>query len=60
MQQVASAHQSLQGVPPTIAELQYIIEAQQLDGYGMEYYPAKVYIITIEIWTYWSFWWVMI
>ena len=41
-QQVSSAHQSLHGVIPNIAELQYIIEAQQLEGYGMEYYPAKV------------------
>ena len=41
-QQIAQAHQSLQGVRPDIAELQYLIEAQQLDNYGLEYYPAKV------------------
>ena len=41
-QQVAQAHQSLQGVRPDISELQYLIEAQQLDNYGLEYYPAKV------------------
>ena len=44
-QQVAQAHQSLHGVRPDIAELQYLIEAQQLDNYGLEYYPAKVRIL---------------
>ena len=41
-QEVANAHYKLQGLPPAMAELQYIVEAQQLEGYGLEYYPAKV------------------
>ncbi|XP_074654164.1 tyrosine-protein phosphatase non-receptor type 21-like [Tubulanus polymorphus] len=32
---------SLHGVDPTAAELQYLLEVQQLDGYGVECYPAK-------------------
>ena len=35
-------HQRLRGVPPPTAELQFILDAQELDGYGREYYPVKV------------------
>ena len=47
-QQIAQAHQSLQGVRPDVAELQYLIEAQQLDNYGLEYYPAKVTSLQLD------------
>ena len=39
---IVKTHQSLQGLPSAAAELEYIIMAQQLEGYGIEYYPAKV------------------
>ena len=43
-QDIIAGHQRLQGVSASVAELQYIIEVQQLEGYGLEYYPAKVSI----------------
>ena len=39
-----SIHVSLQGVSPVKAEMQYIREIQMMDGYGIEYYTAKVFI----------------
>lgn len=39
--EIASMHQQLTGVSPAAAKLQYIIEAQELEGYGLEYYPVK-------------------
>ena len=42
LQEVVVMHQRLHGVPPLTAELQFILDAQQLDGYGREYYPVKV------------------
>ena len=42
LQEVAVMHHRLHGVPPLTAELQFILDAQQLDGYGREYYPVKV------------------
>jgi len=42
LHEVAVMHQRLHGVPPLTAELQFILDAQQLDGYGREYYPVKV------------------
>jgi len=42
LQEVAVMHQRLRGVPPLTAELQFILETQELDGYGREYYPVKV------------------
>jgi len=42
IQEVAVMHQRLHGVPPLTAELQLILDAQELDGYGREYYPVKV------------------
>ena len=42
MQQMVAIHRSLQGVAPSEAELQYLIEARQLDSYGTEFYPTKV------------------
>ena len=42
LREVAVMHQRLRGVPPLTAELQFILDAQQLDGYGREYYPVKV------------------
>ena len=35
---------SLLGVHPVKAEIQYMKEIQMMDGYGMEYYVAKVSI----------------
>lgn len=40
--EIASMHQQLTSVSPAAAKLQYIIEAQELEGYGLEYYPVKV------------------
>jgi len=42
LREVAVMHQRLRGVPPLTAEMQFILEAQELDGYGREYYPVKV------------------
>jgi len=42
LREVSVMHQRLHGVPPLTAELQFILEAQELDGYGREYYPVKV------------------
>jgi len=42
LQEVAVMHRRLHGVPSLTAELQYILDAQELDGYGREYYPIKV------------------
>ena len=42
IQAVVAAHPLLVGCSSMAAELQYIMEAQQLQGYGLEYYPAKV------------------
>ncbi|XP_014663791.1 PREDICTED: tyrosine-protein phosphatase non-receptor type 21-like [Priapulus caudatus] len=39
-QQAVSAHRVLRGVAHPVAELYYIVEAQQLDGYGQECHPA--------------------
>lgn len=38
---VARQYGSLVGFPPPLAEIYYIMVAQQLDGYGQEAYPAK-------------------
>ena len=40
--EAVAGHASLQGVPPIRAELQYVKELQVMDGYGAEYYSAKV------------------
>ena len=37
-----AGHESLKGMPPVGAELQYVKEVQMMDGYGAEYYTAKV------------------
>jgi len=42
LREVTVMHQRLHGVPPLTAELQFILDAQELDGYGREYYPVKV------------------
>ena len=47
--EIVSTHHSLQGLPPAIAELQYIIEAQKLEGYGVEYYSAKVATTKVSV-----------
>jgi len=39
---VTTQYASLIGFPPPLAEIYYIMVAQQLDGYGQEPYPAKV------------------
>ena len=41
-QDIINCHQTLVGWSPATAEVEYILEAQQLEGYGMEYYSAKV------------------
>ena len=41
--EIVNTHYNLRGIDPRVAELQYIIEAQQLDGYGLEYFNAKVH-----------------
>ena len=41
-QDVINNHQTLVGWSPATAEVEYILEAQQLEGYGMDYYTAKV------------------
>ncbi|XP_066281306.1 tyrosine-protein phosphatase non-receptor type 21-like isoform X1 [Branchiostoma lanceolatum] len=41
VREVINAHQRHRGMAPAQAELSYILEAQQLDGYGQEAYPAK-------------------
>lgn len=41
MECVINAYRKLQGVPPNVAEIYYISEAQQLDGIGQEGFPAK-------------------
>jgi len=40
--EVAIMHQRLRGIAQITAQLQFIQEAQQLDGYGLEFYPVKV------------------
>ena len=35
-------HMALQSVSPTLAEVYYILEAQKLDGYGVDFFQAKV------------------
>lgn len=42
MNESINGHVSLQGVNPVKAEIQYIKEIQMMDGYGMEYFAAKV------------------
>ncbi|CAG0921348.1 unnamed protein product [Notodromas monacha] len=34
-------HVTLQSLSPTLAEVYYILEAQKLDGYGVDFFPAK-------------------
>lgn len=36
-----NAYRNLQGVPPSVAEIYYISEAQRREGYGQEGFPAK-------------------
>ena len=40
--EIVNTHYNLRGINPRVAELQFIIEAQQLDGYGLDYFNAKV------------------
>ena len=42
MNEVLQVYVSLLGVHPVKAEIQYMKEIQMMDGYGMEYYVAKV------------------
>ena len=46
MHEVLNSYSNLQGIHPVKAEVQYIKEIQMMDGYGMEYYTAKVHIAT--------------
>lgn len=45
MQEVLNSYNNLQGIHPVKAEMQYIKEIQMMDGYGMEYYTAKVKLV---------------
>lgn len=45
MQEVLNSYSNLQGIHPVKAEMQYIKEIQMMDGYGMEYYTAKVKLV---------------
>ncbi|XP_075588124.1 protein tyrosine phosphatase non-receptor pez [Dermatophagoides farinae] len=36
-----NAYRNLQGVPPSVAEIYYISEAQRREGYGQEGFPAR-------------------
>lgn len=45
LSEAIAAHASLKGVPPLRAELQYVKEVQMMDGYGAEYYSAKVILL---------------
>lgn len=47
--EIASMHQQLQGFPPATAKLHYIQLAQELEGYGLEYYPVKVGIQFLHV-----------
>ncbi|KAH9424969.1 Tyrosine-protein phosphatase non-receptor type 14 [Dermatophagoides pteronyssinus] len=38
---VINAYRNLQGVPPSVAEIYYISEAQRREGYGQEGFPAR-------------------
>lgn len=40
--EVLQVYIGLQGMHPVKAEIQYMKEIQMMDGYGMEYYTAKV------------------
>lgn len=40
--EVMAAHASLQGLPSARAEIQYIKDVLLMDGYGCDYYVAKV------------------
>jgi len=42
LEEVSVMHRRLHGVLPLTAEQQFILEAQELDGYGREYYPVRV------------------
>lgn len=42
MNEVLQVYMNLQGMAPVKAEIQYMKEIQMMDGYGMEYYTAKV------------------
>lgn len=42
MNEVLQVYAGLAGVAPLRAEIQYMREIQMMDGYGMEYYVAKV------------------
>lgn len=44
-QSIVGSHHLLAGNTQASVELQYIVESQQLQGYGLEYYPAKVSIV---------------
>jgi len=45
-----AGHESLKGVPPVRAELQYVKEVQMMDGYGADYYSAKVRLGWVGNW----------
>jgi hypothetical protein len=42
-QEVVAIHKTLDGISPSTAELHYLNEARQLDSFGTEFYPTKVW-----------------
>ena len=54
LNEVFAAHANLQGVPAARAELQYIKDVQLMDGYGCDFYVAKVCIVLFLLaWKMW-------
>ena len=47
IQEVINTYSNRMGISPDTAELAYITEASQLEGYGQENYPAKVTIVKL-------------
>ena len=47
--EILAVYSSLQGMPQVKAEIQYMKEIQMMDGYGMEYYTAKVPVMLQKI-----------
>lgn len=42
LKRVSAVHERLKGMQPSYAALLYIVDAQQCEGYGEEYFNGKV------------------
>lgn len=42
LKRVSAVHERLRGMQPSYAALLYIVDAQQCEGYGEEYFNGKV------------------